>query len=113
LMFAITVTAVTVVASHHTHELHPPYPIGFGCRGLTITGEAKGKFMFWHKSMGLLLLFGTAGRIGVRIAEMMRNRIPPHIPGPMPIVWAGHAAHAALYFFMVAMPVSVSGGVLE
>lgn len=72
-------------------------------------GEMKGKLMFWHKSLGLLLLFGTAGRIGVRVNAMLRKQIPPHLPGNTIEVWAGKITHGVLYFLMVAMPVSVSG----
>eukprot|EP00038_Savillea_parva_P008165 m.175137 g.175137 ORF g.175137 m.175137 type:complete len:227 (+) comp13941_c0_seq1:45-725(+) len=106
-----------------TGEVVQRYPVGlawfhWGIAGGTLAcfglvqaamqtkGKLKGQLMFFHKSIGAALLIATAFRLGSRARAMMSKSIPPPLPNPAPLQWASHAAHAGLYFFMVALPVS-------
>ena len=68
--------------------------------------EEKGKWMFRHKSMGLLTGLIVAPRLGYRIlyhASSFRNVVPPAGSGPFENMVAS-ISHAALYAFMTIMP---------
>ena len=65
-------------------------------------GKKKMNTMFYHKSFGLL----AAGLMVPRLLIRLTSKIPSPIPGPVWEVMAAHATHAALYAFMIFMPVS-------
>eukprot|EP00054_Salpingoeca_dolichothecata_P032209 m.265736 g.265736 ORF g.265736 m.265736 type:complete len:199 (+) comp29497_c0_seq1:43-639(+) len=64
--------------------------------------EEKGKWMFRHKSMGLAMGILIAPRIAFRLATVA----PRSVPGSSLEKFLGDASHAALYGFMVIMPVT-------
>lgn len=61
------------------------------------------KLVQWHKSLGVLLLLAFAARLGWRLFNKP-PRLPESIRGLEAL--AAKAGHAALYFFMFAMPFS-------
>lgn len=77
------------------------------CIGLYMTqeslGDARYKFYGWHKEFGILVLM----LVVLRMAWRVRSYIPS-LPDTMPSwqKWAAHITHWALYFFMVAMPLT-------
>lgn len=65
-------------------------------------GKEKGMYMMYHKSFALLVAAALPVRLGLRLASKM----PKAVPGNTLEVMAGKASHAAMYGFMVFMPVS-------
>jgi cytochrome b561 len=58
--------------------------------------------MMLHKSFGVTMLGLLVPRLALRAA----SKIPASLPGPTIQHYAGHLSHAALYSFMIFMPVS-------
>lgn len=57
----------------------------------------------WHKSLGLFILAWVLLRLSWRLTHPA-----PALPGELSRIerWAAHLSHGALYFLMLAMPVS-------
>lgn len=55
-----------------------------------------------HKSVGILILFLTVVRIGLRVAY----KAPPELPGPKWQVFAAKAVHVGFYVLMIGLPLS-------
>lgn len=68
----------------------------------TSNKELKGTSMWWHKSVGLLVLAGLVPRLAIR----MMSKVPPPPEGSALEKIAGKVSHVAMYGFMTAMPVS-------
>lgn len=64
--------------------------------------KLKGDAMWYHKSVGVLVLAGLAPRLAFR----MMSKVPPPPPGSKLEHIAGTLSHVAMYGFMTAMPVS-------
>lgn len=64
--------------------------------------ELKGKMMNIHKSLALIVL----GLVPFRLGARYFSHIPKVLPGHWVEQLAGKASHAALYGFIVGMPVS-------
>ena len=79
-----------------------------GCFGLVTAAQntddkkQKANFMKLHKSFGLLMLGAIGARIGARLVSKAPRPLPAHRAQHL----AASASHAALYAFMVFMPVS-------
>lgn len=66
----------------------------------------KGKWMFRHKSLGLLTGLIVAPRLGYRVLNAAQYRVG-HVSGTGPIeAKLADVSHAALYAFMTIMPAS-------
>jgi len=66
--------------------------------------DEKGKWMWRHKSLGVLTGMVVAPRLGYRLINMGKYNIG-HLPGEGPVMaLAAKAGHLALYGFMVIMP---------
>jgi len=65
-------------------------------------GKQKGDMMFWHKSVGLLML----GVMPVRVAARLAAKSPPPVPGNAFEIMAAKISHGVLYGMMLFMPVS-------
>lgn len=66
--------------------------------------EGKGKWMWRHKSLGVLTGLVVAPRLGYRLMNIGKYQIE-HLPGHGPIMGIlSNASHLALYGFMVVMP---------
>ncbi|KAL7546331.1 hypothetical protein ACHAWF_009665 [Thalassiosira exigua] len=66
--------------------------------------EEKGKWMFRHKSMGLLTGLIVAPRLGYRVFNAAKYQVG-HVSGTGPIEGKlADISHAALYGFMTIMP---------
>lgn len=66
--------------------------------------EEKGKWMYRHKSLGLLTGMIVAPRLGYRIFNSAQYKVG-HVPGTGPIeAKLADFSHAALYAFMTIMP---------
>lgn len=64
---------------------------------------AKIQLFNWHKSLGLFILAWVVLRLSWRLTHPAPT-LPDELSGPER--WAAHGSHAALYFLMLAMPVS-------
>ena len=67
-----------------------------------LKGKEKMNIMFYHKSFGLL----AAGLIAPRILVRLASKVPSPIPGSTLEMLAARVTHAALYGFMLFMPIS-------
>mmetsp|Transcript_7906 Transcript_7906/g.9857 ORF Transcript_7906/g.9857 Transcript_7906/m.9857 type:complete len:188 (+) Transcript_7906:113-676(+) len=66
--------------------------------------DEKMKWMWRHKSLGVLTGLVVAPRLGYRLFNMGKYQIE-HLPGHGPIMnMLGQASHIALYGFMTIMP---------
>lgn len=76
---------------------------GFVMENIDIAKSLKFQLFQWHKSLGICLLVAFFLRIGWRLFHK-----PPAFPASL-VRWeviAAHLGHWALYFFMIAMPLS-------
>ena len=64
--------------------------------------KAKGNYMWYHKSFGLL----AAGLLFPRIGLRFVSKVPALMPGPAWEHLAAKATHAAMYGFIAFMPIS-------
>eukprot|EP00581_Thalassiosira_minuscula_P007551 CAMPEP_0183703770 /NCGR_PEP_ID=MMETSP0737-20130205/1386_1 /TAXON_ID=385413 /ORGANISM="Thalassiosira miniscula, Strain CCMP1093" /LENGTH=181 /DNA_ID=CAMNT_0025930567 /DNA_START=203 /DNA_END=748 /DNA_ORIENTATION=- len=66
--------------------------------------EEKGKWMWRHKSLGLLTGLVVAPRLGYRLMNAAKYKVG-HLPGTGTLEgYAADASHMALYGFMTIMP---------
>lgn len=65
-----------------------------------VIGWTKGKWMNLHKSTALIFAAMLPARVGLRLA----SKLPAHLPGSTPEIFAGKASHLAMYGFMGVMP---------
>lgn len=66
--------------------------------------EEKGKWMYRHKSLGLLTGLVVAPRLGYRLLNSAKYKVG-HVPGTGPVEGKlADASHLALYGFMTLMP---------
>ena len=77
--------------------------LGLGMMHLAIPIMLKFRLYQLHKSIGITVLLAVALRILWRLTHR-----PPPLPGAMPALErrAAGATHAALYFFMLALPLT-------
>ncbi|MFT4091230.1 MAG: YceI family protein [Asticcacaulis sp.] len=72
--------------------------------GWSFDSDDSGRFARFqlHKSVGILILFLTLVRIGLRIAY----KAPPELPGPKWQTGAAKAVHIGFYVLMIGLPLS-------
>jgi len=72
--------------------------------GWTLEGHDTGRFARFqlHKSFGILILYLTLLRIGLRIAY----KAPPELPGPKWQMRAAKVVHIGFYVLMIGLPLS-------
>lgn len=81
--------------------------IGWTFADLPRGTPAKGDWFMWHKTVGILILLLTVGRIGWRVANP-----PPPFPATMP-GWERAAARVShLLFYAILLILPLSGWVL-
>jgi cytochrome b561 len=89
------------------HWLMAALVIGLIVVGLYMTrlpiSAAKLKFYGWHKEFGITVLILVMLRFGWRMIN-----VTPLLPDTLPLwqKFGAHAVHWALYFFMIAMPIT-------
>eukprot|EP01084_Bolivina_argentea_P221072 374524_1 len=95
--------------SKGTKWLHISMAAGIlGCFGTvqyqqnTTDKEMKGKAMFYHKSIGLLVGMAMVPRLALRFA----SKVPSPLPGSPLEHMAAKASHIAFYGFLTVMPVT-------
>jgi len=66
--------------------------------------EEKGKWMWRHKSLGLLTGMVVLPRVGYRVLSSAAYKVQPLVGNAAWENTAGHAGHYALYGFMTIMP---------
>ncbi len=71
--------------------------------GYAHTSPEWNGILFWHGSIGALVLWLAVARLIWRAAHR-----PPPLPGSLPAwqAWAAHGVHALLYVMMFALPLS-------
>jgi len=71
--------------------------------GYAHTSPEWNGILFWHGSIGALVLWLAVARLMWRAGHR-----PPSLPSSLPAwqVWAAHGVHALLYLMMLALPLS-------
>jgi len=101
--------AYTVAASYYHWLVAAPLMGSVGCvlKCQQSPKEEKGKWMWRHKSLGLLTGIIVAPRLGYRLINAAQFKSVGHPVGTGPIEGKlADASHAALYAFMTIMPIS-------
>ena len=101
--------AYTIAASYYHWLVAAPLMGSIGCvlKCQQSPKEEKGKWMFRHKSLGLLTGLVVAPRLGYRIFNAKLFKEVGHPTGTGPVEGKlADISHAALYGFMTIMPVT-------
>eukprot|EP01062_Namystynia_karyoxenos_P071257 TRINITY_DN66702_c0_g1_i1.p1 TRINITY_DN66702_c0_g1~~TRINITY_DN66702_c0_g1_i1.p1 ORF type:complete len:211 (+),score=74.30 TRINITY_DN66702_c0_g1_i1:86-634(+) len=69
-------------------------------------GDEKMRYMTLHKSTGLLTFGLVLPRLGIRMASKLPEHMPPLFGAPGIEHRLASFTHAAMYWFMIVMPVS-------